>query len=85
MVVIKILMNGKFVYWGLILKDNVFKMFVLFDVLYVDYFMLEGCIIEIKGLNGLDVVCIYLWILLIKIVVGGVVVNSGDYVWVVDM
>lgn len=80
-------MDGKLAYWGPILKDNAPKALVLPDVLHADHLTLEGRTIEIKGLNGpggLDAARTYLWIPSIKTVAGGVVVNSGDHVWVAD-
>lgn len=77
-------MNGKLAYWGPILKDNAPKALVLPDVLHADHLALEGRTIEIKGLNGPDAARTYLWIPSIKTVAGGVVVNSGDHVWVAD-
>jgi len=71
-------------YWGPILKDNAPKTLVLPDVLHADHLTLEGRTIEIKGLNGPDAARTYLWIPSIKTVAGGVVVNSGDHVWVAD-
>lgn len=81
---IKTSMNGKLAYWGPILKDNAPKTLVLPDVLHADHLTLEGRTIEIKGLNGPDAARTYLWIPSIKTVAGGVVVNSGDHVWVAD-
>ncbi len=81
---IKASMNGKLAYWGPILKDNAPKTLVLPDVLNADHLTLEGRTIEIKGLNGPDAARTYLWIPSIKTVAGGVVVNSGDHVWVAD-
>ena len=81
---IKASMNGKLAYWGPILKDNAPKTLVLPDVLHADHLTLEGRTIEIKGLNGPDAARTYLWIPSIKTVAGGVVVNSGDHVWVAD-
>lgn len=81
---IKASMNGKLAYWGPILKDNAPKTLVLPDVLHADHLALEGRTIEIKGLNGPDAARTYLWIPSIKTVAGGVVVNSGDHVWVAD-
>ncbi|CAJ0709703.1 MBL fold metallo-hydrolase [Ralstonia thomasii] len=81
---IKASMNGKLAYWGPILKDNAPKALVLPDVLHADHLALEGRTIEIKGLNGPDAARTYLWIPSIKTVAGGVVVNSGDHVWVAD-
>lgn len=77
-------MNGKLAYWGPILKDNAPKALVLPDVLHADHLTLEGRTIEIKGLNGPDAARTYLWIPSLKTVAGGVVVNSGDHVWVAD-
>jgi len=81
---IKASMNGKLAYWSPILKDNAPKTLVLPDVLNADHLTLEGRTIEIKGLNGPDAARTYLWIPSIKTVAGGVVVNSGDHVWVAD-
>lgn len=81
---IKASMNGKLAYWGPILKDNAPKTLVLPDVLNADHLTLEGRTLEIKGLNGPDAARTYLWIPSIKTVAGGVVVNSGDHVWVAD-
>lgn len=81
---IKASMNGKLAYWGPILQDNAPKTLVLPDVLHADHLTLEGRTIEIKGLNGPDPARTYLWIPSIKTVAGGVVVNSGDHVWVAD-
>ena len=77
-------MDGKLAYWGPILKDNAPKTLVLPDVLSADHLTLEGRTIEIKELNGPDAARTYLWIPSIKTVAGGVVVNSGDHVWVAD-
>lgn len=77
-------MNGKLAYWGPILKDNAPNALVLPDVLHADHLTLEGRTIEIKGLNGPDAARTYLWIPSLKTVAGGVVVNSGDHVWVAD-
>ncbi|MBA4281224.1 MAG: MBL fold metallo-hydrolase, partial [Ralstonia sp.] len=81
---IKASMDGKLAYWGPILKDNAPKTPVLPDVLHADHLTLEGRTIEIKELNGPDAARTYLWIPSIKTVAGGVVVNSGDHVWVAD-
>ena len=81
---IKASMHGKLAYWGPILKDNAPKTLVLPDVLHADHLTLEGRTIDIKGLNGPDAARTYLWIPSIKTVAGGVVVNSGDHVWVAD-
>ncbi|NWK46198.1 MBL fold metallo-hydrolase [Ralstonia pickettii] len=81
---IKASMDGKLAYWGPILKDNAPETLVLPDVLHADHLTLEGRTIEIKELNGPDAARTYLWIPSIKTVAGGVVVNSGDHVWVAD-
>ncbi|WP_296226444.1 MBL fold metallo-hydrolase [Ralstonia sp. UBA689] len=81
---IKASMNGKLAYWGPILKGNAPKALVLPEVLHADHLTLEGRTIEIKGLNGPDPARTYLWIPSLKTVAGGVVVNSGDHVWVAD-
>ncbi|WP_199026685.1 MBL fold metallo-hydrolase [Ralstonia sp. ASV6] len=77
-------MNGKLAYWGPLLKDNAPKALVLPEVLHADHLTLEGRAIEIKGLNGPNPARTYLWIPSLKTVAGGVVVNSGDHVWVAD-
>jgi glyoxylase-like metal-dependent hydrolase (beta-lactamase superfamily II) len=81
---IKASMDGKLAYWGPILKDNAPRALVLPEVLPADHLTLEGRTIEIQGLNGPNPARTYLWIPSIKTVAGGVVVNSGDHVWVAD-
>lgn len=81
---IKASMTGKLAYWGPILKDNAPKMLVLPEVLHANHLSLEGRTIEILGLNGPNPARTYLWIPSLKTVAGGVVINSGDHVWVAD-
>ncbi|PQV54729.1 MBL fold metallo-hydrolase [Paraburkholderia sp. BL21I4N1] len=81
---IKATMDGKLAYWGPVLKDNAPKRLVLPEALHGDRLMLEGRSIEIKGLAGPAPERTYLWIPSLKTVAGGVVVNSGDHVWVAD-
>jgi len=81
---IKASMDGKLAYWGPILKDNAPQHLVLPEPLQSDRLTLEGHTIEIKGLDGPDPARTYLWIPSLKTVAGGVVVNSGDHVWVAD-
>jgi glyoxylase-like metal-dependent hydrolase (beta-lactamase superfamily II) len=81
---IKASMNGKLAYWGPILKDNAPQHLVLPEPLQGDRLTLEGHTIDIKGLEGPDPARTYLWIPSLKTVAGGVVVNSGDHVWIAD-
>ncbi|MFM0591724.1 MBL fold metallo-hydrolase [Paraburkholderia dilworthii] len=81
---IKATMDGKLAYWGPVLKDNAPKRLVLPEALHGDRLTLEGRTLEIKGLAGPAPERTYLWIPSLKTVAGGVVVNSGDHVWVAD-
>ena len=81
---IKATMDGKFAYWGPILKGNAPKKLVLPEVMSGQRLMLEGKALEIKGLNGPSPERSYVWIPSLKTVVGGVVVASGIHVWTAD-
>lgn len=84
-VYIQVIKDVKLVYWGLIFKDNVLMLLVVLELLKGDQLKLEGYVLKVVDLKGLSLDCMVLWILLLKMVVGGVLVEFGLYVWIVDI
>lgn len=76
---------GKLVYWGLKMGVDVFVCVVVLQVLDGDVLQLEGQCLLLIGLDGLILDCMVLWVLLLCVIVGGILVVVGEYVWMVDM
>ncbi|QNN55649.1 MBL fold metallo-hydrolase [Diaphorobacter ruginosibacter] len=76
--------DGKLAFWGPQLKDNAPRKVVVPEVLNSDHLLLEGKRLEIKGLKGPQPDRSYVWIPSLKAVVGGVVVNANEHVWMAD-
>lgn len=84
-VVIEVSKDGKFVYWGLILKDNVLVLVIVLQLFDGNMLCVDGELLCIVGFDGLMFDCMFVWIFFVWIVVGGILVVVNIYVWMVDM
>ncbi|WP_047607564.1 MBL fold metallo-hydrolase [Rahnella aquatilis] len=74
--------DGKVAFWGPQLKDNAPKSVVVPEALQGKTFELEGHKFEVKGVDDERT---FVWIPLLKAVVGGVLVNGNNmHVWTAD-
>lgn len=73
--------EAKLAYWGPIMDSQAPKSLVTPEVLTQPYLTLEGQRIEIKEMNTPNS---YLWAPSIKTAFGGVLVSSGQHVWMAD-
>jgi glyoxylase-like metal-dependent hydrolase (beta-lactamase superfamily II) len=82
--IIRAQMDGKLAYWGPILKDQAPTSLVLPTPLQGNTLHLEGQPLRIMSLDGAAPERSYLWIPALRTVAGGVVVSSGEHVWMAD-
>ncbi len=77
--------DGKLAYWGPILKENAPRKLIVPQPLQGDSFSVDGQKIAIKGLNGPTPDRTYVWIPVLKAVVGGVPVSGNNiHLWMAD-
>ncbi len=74
----------KLAFWGPKLGADAPKQTIVPDVLDGDTLMLEGKKLQVIGLDGPQPDRSFVWIPSIKAVVGGVVVDGNEHVWMAD-
>ena len=82
--IIRAQMEGKLAYWRPHLKDQAPETLILPSPVQGDQLTLEGQPLRIMGLKGAAPERSYLWIPALRTVAGGVVVSSGEHVWMAD-
>ena len=81
---IKQTVEGKLAYWGPILGENAPAKTVMPEVIEGDTMTVDGELVKIIGLDGHDPVHTYLWIPSVKTVLGGVILEESEHVWIAD-
>ncbi|KZK94280.1 MULTISPECIES: MBL fold metallo-hydrolase [unclassified Pseudovibrio] len=81
---IKATIEGKFAYWGPILKDDAPQELIVPEVIDGNSFEVDGTPVEIVGLDGHDPSHTSLWVPSERTVVGGVLVYDNSHIWQAD-
>ncbi|KZK85055.1 Hydroxyacylglutathione hydrolase [Pseudovibrio sp. Ad13] len=81
---IKATIEGKFAYWGPILKDDAPQELIVPKVIDGNNFEVDGTPVEIVGLDGHDPSHTSLWVPSERTVVGGVLVYDNSHIWQAD-
>ncbi|WP_057463761.1 MBL fold metallo-hydrolase [Pseudovibrio sp. POLY-S9] len=81
---IKATIEGKFAYWGPILKGDAPQELIVPEVIDGNSFEVDGTPVEIVGLDGHDPSHTSLWVPSERTVVGGVLVYDNSHIWQAD-
>ena len=81
---IKATIEGKFTFWGPILKEDAPQELIVPDAIGDDSLEVDGTTIEIVGLEGHDPSHTSLWVPSERTVVGGVLVYDNSHIWQAD-
>ncbi|MCX8507605.1 MAG: MBL fold metallo-hydrolase, partial [Rhodobacteraceae bacterium] len=81
---IKASVEGKLGYWGPILGENAPEKTIVPEVFEGDKLAVDGEEIRITGLDGHDPRHTFLWVPSVKTVLGGVLVEENEHLWIAD-
>ncbi len=76
--------DGKLGYWGPILGENTPEKTILPEVFEGDVLTVDGEEVKIVGLDGHDPRHTFLWLPSIKTVLGGVLLEENEHLWIAD-